>query len=322
MPKISVIVPVYNTEKYLHRCIDSILSQTFTDFEVLLIDDGSTDSSGEICDEYAAKDARVRVFHKENGGASTARIIGLDNAKGEWISFVDADDWLDISLYHDMLNKAQKENSDMVACGVAIERHGSESLLLECPIDYTSIQSLQDFRMIEGTVYSSLWNKLIRREYIDKHQLSFDNRLHMWDDLWFILRARLYNPIISILSTSYYHYRTDSLNSITKQSAKRKIVSQIHCANMISDFISRHSDLSHNKPIGVFLKFRAKDALFDMQEYHEWRKIHPETHGYIWRYKCFYGVSRCLQYYLVAKGGMLGVFFLKSYKILKRICNK
>ena len=94
MPKISVIVPVYNTEKYLHRCVDSILAQTFTDFELLLIDDGSTDSSGAICDEYAQKDSRVRVFHKENGGASSARNLGLDNATGEWITFCDSDDFV------------------------------------------------------------------------------------------------------------------------------------------------------------------------------------------------------------------------------------
>ena len=93
-PKISVIVPVYNVEKYLRRCIDSILSQTFSDFELLLIDDGSKDKSGEICDEYAAKDARVRVFHKENGGVSSARNLGLDNAKGDWITFSDSDDEL------------------------------------------------------------------------------------------------------------------------------------------------------------------------------------------------------------------------------------
>lgn len=81
-PKISVIVPIYNTEKYLHRCVDSILSQTFTDFELLLIDDGSTDSSGAICDEYAVMDSRVRVFHKENGGVSSARNLGIGNRKG------------------------------------------------------------------------------------------------------------------------------------------------------------------------------------------------------------------------------------------------
>ena len=92
-PKISVIVPVYNVEKYLPRCIDSILSQTFTDFELLLIDDGSPDNCGKICDEYAAKDSRVRVFHKPNGGVSSARNLGLDNARGEWIAFIDSDDF-------------------------------------------------------------------------------------------------------------------------------------------------------------------------------------------------------------------------------------
>ena len=94
MPIMSVIVPVYNTEQYLHRCIDSILTQTYTDFELLLIDDGSKDKSGDICDEYALKDSRIRVFHKENGGVSSARNLGLDNAAGEWITFVDSDDWI------------------------------------------------------------------------------------------------------------------------------------------------------------------------------------------------------------------------------------
>ena len=91
-PKISVIVPVYNVEKYLCSCIDSILAQTFTDFELLLIDDGSRDKSGEICDEYANKDCRVKVFHKENGGVSSARNLGIDESKGEYLFFVDSDD--------------------------------------------------------------------------------------------------------------------------------------------------------------------------------------------------------------------------------------
>ena len=92
-PKISVIIPVYNAESTLRRCVDSVLAQTFTDFECLLIDDGSKDRSGAICDEYAARDSRIRAFHKENGGVSSARNLGLDNATGEWIAFVDSDDW-------------------------------------------------------------------------------------------------------------------------------------------------------------------------------------------------------------------------------------
>ena len=104
---ISVIVPVYNAEKYLHRCVDSILTQTFDNFELLLINDGSNDNSGVICDEYALKDSRVRVFHKENGGVSSARNLGLDNSKGEWIAFCDADDYAlptFLSTYDELIN--------------------------------------------------------------------------------------------------------------------------------------------------------------------------------------------------------------------------
>ena len=90
-PKVSVIVPVYKAEKYLHRCVDSILAQTFIDFELLLVDDGSPDCSGDICDQYAAADPRVRVFHKPNGGVSSARNLGIEKANGEWLMFVDAD---------------------------------------------------------------------------------------------------------------------------------------------------------------------------------------------------------------------------------------
>lgn len=91
-PQISIIVPVYNAGRFLDKCVTSILSQSFSDFELLLVDDGSKDDSGVLCDLYAQKDARVKVFHKENGGVSSARNLGLDNAKGEWIAFVDSDD--------------------------------------------------------------------------------------------------------------------------------------------------------------------------------------------------------------------------------------
>lgn len=109
-PTISVIVPVYNAEKYLHRCVDSILSQTFTDFEVLLINDGSTDTSGVICDEYAQKDARVRVFHKENGGVSSARNVGIKNMRGLYSIHVDSDDWVEPSYLKDLYSCAKVEN--------------------------------------------------------------------------------------------------------------------------------------------------------------------------------------------------------------------
>ena len=107
---VSCIIPVYNTEKYLPRCIESVLAQTFVDWEMLLIDDGSTDASGSICDEYAAKDERIRVFHKENGGISSARNVGLNYAQGEWIFFVDSDDSLPKTSLESLLSRSSDAN--------------------------------------------------------------------------------------------------------------------------------------------------------------------------------------------------------------------
>ena len=101
-PEISIIVPVYNVEKYLKRCIDSILNQSFTDFELILVDDGSTDNSGEIIDEYAIKDERIKVIHKENGGLSSARNVGIEYSKGNYIAFVDSDDWENVNSGRDL----------------------------------------------------------------------------------------------------------------------------------------------------------------------------------------------------------------------------
>ena len=120
MPKLSVIVPVYNTEKYLRECIDSILAQTFTDFELILVDDGSTDSSGAICDEYAGKDPRIQVIHQENGGVTRARKAAMRVAKGSWVSFIDSDDWIDSAMFDTMLEKSSTSEAQIVICDAVL----------------------------------------------------------------------------------------------------------------------------------------------------------------------------------------------------------
>lgn len=118
MPKISVIVPVYNVAPYLKKCVDSIINQTFTDIEIILVDDGSTDESGTICDQYAQKDSRVKVIHKPNGGLSDARNSGLEVCSGEYIGFVDSDDWISPDMYETLIHFAVKEDLDVAMCGV------------------------------------------------------------------------------------------------------------------------------------------------------------------------------------------------------------
>ncbi len=131
---VSVIVPVYNVEKYLEECVNSLTSQTYSNLEILLIDDGSTDGSGNICDSLAKEDARIRVFHLQNGGVSNARNFGIENAKGEYLSFVDSDDWVDLDMYEKMVQKIQLkscEEVDAVFCMFAYEHFsgGGTSLI-------------------------------------------------------------------------------------------------------------------------------------------------------------------------------------------------
>ena len=117
-PLISVVVPIYNVDKYLDRCVESIIKQTYTNLEIILVDDGSSDNSPQICDNWNVKDKRIKVIHKENGGLSDARNVGLSFATGEIISFIDSDDWIEHEMFEKMLNRKKKDNSDIVSCGV------------------------------------------------------------------------------------------------------------------------------------------------------------------------------------------------------------
>lgn len=114
---ISVVVPIYNVENYIKKCVDSILSQTYKNLEIILVDDGSPDNCPQICDEYAQKDSRIKVIHKENGGVSSARNIGMENARGKWIAFIDADDWIEEKYFEKMLDRVKTNDADIVLCG-------------------------------------------------------------------------------------------------------------------------------------------------------------------------------------------------------------
>ena len=166
MPKVSIIVPVYKAEKYLHRCIDSILSQSFTDWELILVDDGSPDSSGAICDEYAQKDARIQVIHKVNGGVSNARQSGMDIAKGEYVIHADPDDWVETNMLEELYGKAKEEDADMVICdfiyeyaaGPKYHRQNIESLDSRSVLKQLLLQQL----------HGSCCNKLVKRVCYNK----------------------------------------------------------------------------------------------------------------------------------------------------------
>ena len=119
--RVSIVVPVYNVQEYLKRCVDSILAQTYENMEIILVDDGSKDSSGQICDSYAEKDNRIRVIHKENGGSNSARLAGVRAAMCEYICFVDSDDWIEPVMIEKMMEAAEREQADIVASGIYVD---------------------------------------------------------------------------------------------------------------------------------------------------------------------------------------------------------
>jgi glycosyltransferase involved in cell wall biosynthesis len=202
-PRISVIMPVYKAERYLHKSIDCILNQTFQDLELLLVDDGSPDASGRICDEYAAKDARVRVFHKENGGVSSARQCGLDNARGEYLIHADPDDWTEPDMLEELYAKAKEDDADMVICDFYWDRGYTISISRQKPeaLDHEAVLSGL-FRQLHG----SCCNKLVRTEVFRKYDIGFNDGLSFCEDL--MINARLLkNPLnIAYLDKPFYHY--------------------------------------------------------------------------------------------------------------------
>ena len=217
MPKISIIVPVYKAEAYLHRCVDSILAQTLMDFELLLIDDGSPDRSGEICDEYVQKDSRIRVFHKKNGGVSSARQKGLDEALGEYVIHADPDDWVEDNMIEILYHKALDLDADVIICDYYKDNGGKSTYIEQKPesMNHNSI-----IKGLYGHLFGACWNKLIRRSVIKKYGLEFPKNWSLAEDQYFLVSLLLHDIKIGYVNKAFYHYvigeNENSLTNVVK----------------------------------------------------------------------------------------------------------
>ena len=206
-PTVSVIVPVYNVEKYLARCVDSITSQTYENLDIILVDDGSTDNSGRICDEYAKKDTRIRVIHQKNKGASAARNCGITAASGNYIGFIDSDDWIDKDMYELLVNTAIEHHADIARCDTYLNYDdGTE----KTNSDYSNVRVLDCVQAIKETVYTdinmSMCNKLFA-SYILKAEM-FNESLICTEDWELNYRILKKNDtlISAYINLPKYHY--------------------------------------------------------------------------------------------------------------------
>ena len=224
---ISVIVPVYNVEKYLEQCVDSILQQTITDLEVILVDDGSTDKSALICDEYQVRDTRIKVLHKQNGGLMSAWKAGVQMSKGDYIGFVDSDDWIDSDMYMTLYQTAVKSSADIVLCGWIREgknKREKEPMYIESgKYDRDSLEKnifpkmLSFGKMLERYISPNRVTKLFKRELLEKNFKYFDEKVSIGEDLITSFSCILDAKSIYMLAEYFpYHYRLNESSIMEK----------------------------------------------------------------------------------------------------------
>lgn len=311
---ISIIVPVYNTEKYLDQCIQSVLAQTYTNWELLLIDDGSTDSSGAICDKYAAEDSRIRVFHKINEGISTTRNYGISHILGEYVIHVDSDDWIEPEMLQDMHRAIRDSKADMVICDYYEEYHSTQTIrrIEQRPSDNDAQTVLMEmFQHLHG----SCCNKLIRSRCYKEFDLQYPHDLNMGEDLYAMVTL-LQHPIkITYLAQAYYHYIKDENENSLVQSTNLAI---------LKERMRRFDNLTKNHPCHTICMSRmafaiasyafnrgnmsSKEYAHELSPYRQWITLkEPALYGY--------NIISRLRLFLSCKGLYRPMYWLFALKV-------
>lgn len=311
LPKISIIIPVYNVEKYLCRCLDSISAQNLTDWECILVDDGSLDGSGLICDEYVKKDSRFRVIHQKNSGVSVARNVGIKSALGEWIGFVDSDDWIEKETYQIVLKTAEQNNADLVQWGGFITV-GNKDVRKELYVTDFSLD-----QMDSDSPYGRIFYMLIRKEFLSINNITFPVDLSMGEDWIFAFNCYFKShKIINIKNVAFYHYFLNP-NSTCHQMTKKNLYSQI-------DFINKFEKLINSSPYKSSLMFfvdkqkmNSKFNLADKLQFKLYRKTFPEIESMLIRTKHVYRPIYILLYMHLDFLAFLGVEIIHILKNVK-----
>lgn len=282
-PKISVIVPVYNVEKYLPRCIDSILAQTFTDFELLLIDDGSKDKSGEICDGYAKKDTRIRVFHKENGGVSSARNFGLINSKGEYVAFVDSDDYVEFNYLEFLYQYAKEQVVDIVFCDFFKEKSQNKSIYVKqtCNNDYVVMIK----QLLCNELGGYLWNKLVKRELFITNNIYFPNKIGIWEDLLVSINLYCHSKNIAHLPYALYHYVQYNILSAMSSFNEKKVNEKIKVCALLKQLL-----LNFNLQTKCVSELYRRQLIakmeyatdYELHDFNKWNNTFIESFSEVW----------------------------------------
>lgn len=280
MIKLSIIIPVYNAAKYLTQCIDSVLNQTFTDFELILVNDGSTDNSEEICLKYKEQDSRIKYISKENGGAASARKVGFENSTAEYIGWVDSDDWVDKEMFQTLYKAAITKEADIVACGIIQEYADRQNMLIPNTKEYQKSVDLLIF---------SYCNKIIRRKLFLKSEIVFPVGTAEYEDVFVTFKLISNTNNILFVPQIFYHYRM-SITSVTHSLHTEKLIqNRLYVTENNLDYSKNHSVNEYSRILAERMLMTAKQNYLDnLQVFNpkKWRSIHPEIN--YWKLLSFY----------------------------------
>lgn len=234
-PLISLILPVFNASSTLSRMIESLLTQTFSEWELLIIDDGSTDNSSALCNQYALQDNRIHVFHQKNSGVSMARQVGVNNANGIYSIHVDADDWIAPTMLEQLYLKAKESDADVVIADYFINSSQNETIVKQCPSSTKPQILLQD--MFKNKIFGALWHKLLRTELYRKYHLQFFPDINHCEDLLIWVQLLQHKDIkIDYLPQAFYHYWVND-NSITHKFTRKTYETRLKYLNKLDKLL-------------------------------------------------------------------------------------
>lgn len=278
--KVSIIIPVYNGEKFLYRSINSIRKQTYTNTEIILINDGSTDNSGEICREIAKQDKRVIFYDRKNAGISKTREFGLQQATGAFITYCDCDDWIEPNMIESMVNTLINHEADLVITDYYVET-GNKSIYIKQEPENSNPTNITR-EILQGKLHGATWNKMIRKSIIQKHNIHFPKGINYCEDVLFWIQI-LQHPIkLAYIPKAYYHYDYN-INplSITRTNNKRNIEMRKEYINTLEKSIDNETfkyEIIDNK---LRIKFSAfESAIYNN---HDFKLIYPEVNMYIFK---------------------------------------
>lgn len=308
-PFISVIIPVYNASLYLERCVNSVLAQKGVKIELILVNDGSTDDSPFICDNYAKNDERIKVIHQKNAGASVARNAGIMQSTGTWVAFVDSDDFIAPNMYQNLIGLAQKDHADAAFCDCYKWRNNEDKTYWEMPNCYANNKALTIYKQFKHSL-GLLYTLVVKRSLLVQHHILFPTNITFSEDFHFVMHIKMAAHATTKWHSAPYFYNVSNENSLMHTLQENRILDELRCVLMLVKQFEHYQLFNEHKQIVYWRMQKVQYKLYKKKRYSPFFDSYPEIKHYLWTnpYLTLWRKIRCF-----VRGG---IHLKKSWKPL------